>query len=273
MKLDLEAFKRNATFLFELFRKLSELLGAGIREIEIDSFIRSQAVAAGYRSALPQVLPGTNHFCCISSNNTAAHGIPGNRELASADLVTVDVALFDGHLYSDAAWTFAIGACSPEDRELLEKAWQVTLRASETALASPRIRAIPDAVAATVNRTGFCIPVGCYGHGIGRKLHQLPRIPFSREDPLYKASLNARLPDDSAFTIEPIVTLASGGASGTLNKVATTVHVEHDGTINVSPGGKAAQFEFMLWRGSRPGEGEILSLPDFRAAYPERPPF
>src|SRR5512135_2876550 len=55
--------------------------------------------------ALVYGFPGAN---CISLNDEAVHGIPGNREVREGDLVKLDVTLEKGGFMADAAETVAV---------------------------------------------------------------------------------------------------------------------------------------------------------------------
>ena len=80
----------------------------------------------GARSAPSMVykFPGAN---CISLNDEAVHGIPGERKLKEGDLVKLDVTLEKDGYMADAAITVPVGRVSPQAEKLMacaERAFQ-----------------------------------------------------------------------------------------------------------------------------------------------------
>src|ERR1700685_1841710 len=83
----------------------------GITTGELDRIGARVLAAHGAESAPPKVygFPGA---LCISVNDEAIHGIPGDRVVAAGDLVKLDlVAEKDGYL-ADAAVTVTVGETS-----------------------------------------------------------------------------------------------------------------------------------------------------------------
>ena len=83
---------------------------------------------------------------CISVNDEVIHGIPGARELAEGDLVSIDCgAIVDGW-HGDAARSFVLEGGSPEDA-LLVRATEDALWAGIAALATgSRVSDVANAV-------------------------------------------------------------------------------------------------------------------------------
>jgi methionyl aminopeptidase len=67
----------------------------------------------GARSAPSMVyqFPGAS---CISLNDEAVHGVPGERELKDGDLVKLDVTVEKDGYMADAAITVPVGRVSPQ---------------------------------------------------------------------------------------------------------------------------------------------------------------
>ncbi len=68
--------------------------------------------------------PGVN---CISLNDEAVHGIPGEREILEGDIVKLDVTLEKDGYMADAAITVPVGRVSPQAERLIacaERAFQ-----------------------------------------------------------------------------------------------------------------------------------------------------
>ena len=92
----------------------------------------------GAQSA-PQLVykfPGVN---CISLNDEAVHGIPGERAVEAGDLVKLDVTIEKDGFMADAAETVAVGEVSVESRLLIACAERAFTKAMLVARAGFRV--------------------------------------------------------------------------------------------------------------------------------------
>jgi methionyl aminopeptidase len=116
-------------------------------------------------------------FICASVNEEIVHGIPGPRKLVEGDVVSLDVGVRHGGFIGDNARTVAVGEVDELKRRLLE----VGARALEAALAQVvpgnRLHDVSHAVQATAEAAGFSVVRDFVGHGVGRDLHEEPKVP------------------------------------------------------------------------------------------------
>jgi methionyl aminopeptidase len=114
---------------------------------------------------------------CSSINDEVVHGIPDERPLAEGDIVKVDCGVRLRGYCGDAARTFAVGRIAPEARRLLD----VTKRALDLAVENVRPYQPWGKVAKLmqeyVERAGFGVVRDFVGHGIGREMHEEPKVP------------------------------------------------------------------------------------------------
>src|SRR3954447_12646450 len=118
---------------------------AGITTAELDAVGARVLAEHGAESAPPKVygFPGA---LCISVNDEAIHGIPGDRTVQAGDLVKLDlVAEKDGY-FADAAVTVAAGEVSAAARALIRCAESAFHRAAKVASAGNRVYEIGRAV-------------------------------------------------------------------------------------------------------------------------------
>lgn len=129
------------------------------------------------------------------ANGARPHAIPGDRELATGDLVVLDFGARVGGYCSDMTRTVAIGEISKEQRRL----YDAVLEANEAALAAVR-SGIPcvevDLAAREIlerHGLGAAFTHGV-GHGVGLDVHEMPTVgPRSTES----------VRENSVITIEP----------------------------------------------------------------------
>jgi methionyl aminopeptidase len=176
----------------------------GITTGELDEVGAEVMMQHGARSAprLVYKFPGVN---CISVNDEAVHGIPGERALRSGDLVKLDVTIEKDGFMADAAVTVPVGEVTEERRQLVECAERAFRKAMLVARAGFRVSDIGRAVEREVRRSGFSVIRDLGGHGIGRTIHEEPRVP-NFADP----EANQVLTEGLVITVEPIIAAGSG---------------------------------------------------------------
>jgi methionyl aminopeptidase len=207
----------------------------GITTRELDQIGARVLAGHGAESAPPKVygFPGA---LCISVNEEAIHGIPGDRVIRAGDLVKLDlVAEKDGY-YADAAVTVAVGEVSATAAALARCAENAFRLAAKAARVGNRVYEIGRAVERETRRCGFQVMRELCGHGVGRTIHEAPSVP-NYHDPRFRTKLSEGL----VITIEPII--AAGGGRGELQNDRWTIktadrswsaHYEH--TVVITKG-------------------------------------
>jgi len=158
------------------------------------------------RGAIPGFL-GYNGFprsLCISVNEEVVHGIPGKREIADGDLVSLDCGLILDGLWADSGRTVMVGAVTDEAKRLVEVTRESLQRGIDQAVPGNRIGDISAAVQKHVEANGFSVVRNFVGHGIGRNMHEDPQVPnfgVAGAGPLLKPGY--------ALAIEPMVNAGS----------------------------------------------------------------
>ena len=184
----------------------------------------------GARSAPSMVyqFPGAS---CISLNDEAVHGVPGERALEEGDLVKLDVTVEKDGYMADAAITVPVGRVSSQAEQLMACAERAFHRAMLVARAGFRVFEIGKMVEREVRKSGFSVVRELGGHGIGRTIHELPHVP-NYPDPEARQIMNEGL----VITVEPIISSGSG-----------QVFTDKDGwTVRTGDHALSAHFEHTL---------------------------
>jgi methionyl aminopeptidase len=158
----------------------------------------------GAQSA-PALVYGFPGVSCISVNEEAVHGIPGERALQAGDLVKLDVTIEKDGFMADAAVTVPVGEVTEERQRLIACAERAFAKAMLVARAGFRVWEIGRAVEREVRRSGFSVIRQLAGHGIGRTIHEAPRVPNYPD-----ARDNQILTEGLVITVEPIIAAGSG---------------------------------------------------------------
>ena len=210
-------------------------LQPGMTTAELDTIGAEVFERHGARSA-PQLVydfPGVN---CISVNDEAVHGVPGDRLIEPGDLVKIDVtAELDGYM-ADAAISVALPGCPTVYEGLEECAQEALKKAIAVARAGRPLNKIGRVVDTIVRRRGFTVLTALSGHGVGRTIHEEPTIPNH-----FERRLTAPLTEGLVATLEPIITsgtdrttIAADGWTTRTGDGHPSAHYEH--TIVITKG-------------------------------------
>jgi methionyl aminopeptidase len=192
----------------------------GISTAELDEVGDGVMRQHGARSA-PALVYGFPGVSCISLNDEAVHGVPGKRVLQNGDLVKLDVTVEKDGFMADAAVTVPVGAVAEERQQLVDCAERAFAKAMLVARAGFRISEIGRGVEREVRRCGFSVIRNLAGHGIGRTIHEEPRVP-NFADP----EATQVLAEGLVITVEPIIA-AGSGRSYVADDKWTIVTVDH----------------------------------------------
>jgi len=210
------------------------MLGAiepGMTTLELDEIGGRLLDRHGARSA-PYVTYGFPGSTCISVNEEAAHGVPGDRVIEAGDIVNVDVSAEKNGYFADTGGTAVV----PPGSATYSRLCHATQLALEAAIAQAKagapINRIGKAIQKTAKTHGFRIIRNLAGHGIGRKLHEEPESIvgyFDRQD-------SRRLKLGQVIAIEPFLSTRS-----------TFVTEAADGwTLVGHPASRSAQYEHTI---------------------------
>jgi methionyl aminopeptidase len=144
---------------------------------------------------------------CTSVNSVVVHGVPSDEPLKEGDIVSIDCGvLLDGYC-GDSATTIPIGRISPEAERLLA----VTSDALDIVIAEMRPKRwwseIAAAIQVFVEKAGFAVVREFVGHGIGREMHEEPKVP-NYVDPRERRQ-DFVLNEGLVLAVEPMVTMRS----------------------------------------------------------------
>jgi methionyl aminopeptidase len=227
---ELTGMRAAGTVVCHMLEAMKRSVTSGITTAELDEVGAKVMREHGARSApaLVYKFPGVS---CISVNDEAVHGIPGQRKLQDGDLVKLDVTVEKDGFMADAAVTVSVGVATEEKQRLMSCAERAFKLAMLVARAGSRVSEIGRVVEHEVQRCGFSVIRELGGHGIGRTIHEQPSVPNYR-DPGEQRLLKKGL----VITVEPIIAAGSGKVS-----------LARDGwTVRTTDGTASAHYEHTL---------------------------
>jgi Xaa-Pro aminopeptidase len=213
---ELDAVRRAARILMDAFDRLAGEEVVGRTEAEVAWWMERTIREEGAHATAFDVI--------VASGPNAAipHHHPGPRTIETGETVIVDAgARVDGYC-SDCTRTFATGPLSEE----LQRAYAVCRAAQEEALDAVRsgepARELDAIARRTIEASGLADVLHGLGHGVGREIHEAPRLADTSEETVEAGNV---------VTVEPGVYLAGRGGV----RIEDLVIVTEDGVDVLTP--------------------------------------
>ncbi|MBZ5629322.1 MAG: type I methionyl aminopeptidase [Acidobacteriia bacterium] len=227
---ELRGMKAAGAIVARVLAAMKQHVRAGVTTRQLDE-IGARVIRESGAVSAPRMVyhfPGDN---CISVNDEAVHGIPGDRVIEPGDLVKLDVTIEKDGYMADAAVSVAVEPVRQLHHKLARCAERAFQRALLVARAGARVHDIGRAVENEVRHSGFSVVRGLCGHGIGHKIHEAPEVPN-----FYEPMARQELTEGLVITIEPIIAAGSGES-----------HTAADGwTVKTTDGKPSAHYEHTI---------------------------
>ncbi len=244
-KHEIEMMRRTGRIGFEILQKMKEATVAGVTTQSLDDLAAAELAKAGAKGMsknYPTYRPGEGFpgHTCISVNEEVVHGVPGKRVLKVGDLVTLDLALQHQGYCCDMAITVPIGPISARNQKLLDVTRATLDLAIEYMKPGKKWMEIARLMQHKVEQANFSVVREFVGHGVGRTMHEDPKVPnfvtaeHSRQDFTLRPGMT--------IAVEPMVvagrrdvTLLADGWTVITEDRQPAAHFEH--TIAVTASG------------------------------------
>ena len=258
---EIEMMRRTGALGCEILAMMKEAARPGVTTFELDELARIELERVG-AIALSKNYPTYKHgegfpgHTCISVNEEVVHGIPGNRTLKDGDVVTLDLALSLNDYCADTATTIGIGAISPGLQKLLDVTKETLALAIQNIRPGRKWSDIARLMQWHVEHNGFSVVREFVGHGIGRTMHEDPKVPNFVSAEQMRGDFKLR--EGMTLAVEPMVVMGRRDVAMlddqwtvVTEDRAAAAHFEH--TIAVTANGVD-----MLTDGRRTPEGPAL---------------
>lgn len=179
---EIEMMRRAGQVACGVLARMREAAVAGVTTGELDHIARDEMIKAGAVSGsrnYPTYEEGKGFpgYTCVSINEEIVHGIPGKRVLKDGDVVSLDVALQLNGYCADTCATVGIGKVPPVAQKLLDVTRSMLSLAIENIRPGRRWSEVARLVQRGVEQNGFAVVREFVGHGIGRQMHEDPKVP------------------------------------------------------------------------------------------------
>ena len=240
---EIKTMRESGKVTGHILRELYDFIKPGISTMDINDFVEDIIT----KNKMIPTFRGYNGFpaaTCVSVNDEVIHGMPSTtRLIEDGDIVSVDVGCTYKGYVSDGARTYAAGNISAEARRLITVAEECFFEGLKFCKKGFRVSDISNAIQVHVEKAGFSVVRDFVGHGIGRALHEEPKIPNYGVP-----GRGMRIAPGMVFAIEPMI-----------NQGAFDVEVKLDNWTVVTIDGKlSAHYENTVV--ITDGEPELLTL-------------
>lgn len=234
---EIELMRDAGRLVHEVLVAMAQMAAPGVTTAELDRLAERMCQDAGAQCLFKGV-PGAGgpfpgNICC-SINEQVVHGIPGPRQIAAGDLVSLDFGVRLHGYCGDAATTLEIGPVDEQLHLLVEttrEALDIAIR-----MAAPGVRwsQVAAAMQKRAEDRGFGVVRQFVGHGIGTEMWEDPKLPNFVSAALLKNDIVLR--KGMVLAVEPMVNLGTA-----------EVRILEDGWTVVTKDAKpSAHFEHML---------------------------
>ncbi len=237
---EIELIRKAGAVVADVLSKLQKVAEPGVTTAWLDSVALQITTEAGATALFkgvrsPYALAPFPSAICASINEQVVHGIPSEAVvLKKGDILSIDFGVrLDGYC-GDAAVTVAVGEITEDRRKLMDATKHLLDIAIVRAKPGVKWSQIAAEMQGYAESAGFSVVKDFVGHGIGKKMHEDPKVPNFVSDELLRNDIV--LTEGMVLAVEPMV-----------NAGTSDVRTLKDGWVVVTKDGKcSAHFEHTI---------------------------
>jgi Xaa-Pro aminopeptidase len=173
----------------QAFEETLPHLRVGIRESDVAAEIEYRMRLHGAER------PSFETIVAYGERSALPHARPGARRLRANECVLMDLGAILGGYAGDMTRTVYLGRATRKEREIYKAVLEAQLEAERVVRAGIECAAVDRAARRVLERRGFArYFTHSTGHGVGREIHELPRVA---------AKQRMALPEGAVITVEP----------------------------------------------------------------------
>jgi len=243
---EIDLMREAGSVVARVLLKLQEMAKPSVTTAALDSVAMQITTDAGAKALFKGVLSPVSRIpfpgaLCTSVNEQIVHGIPSESvKLKEGDILSVDFGVKLKGYCADAAVTIGIGEISEENRRLIEVTKHVLDIAVTKSAPGVKWSQIAAEMQGFTEAAGFSVVKDFVGHGIGREMHEGPRVPNFVSNELLRDDVI--LTEGMVLAVEPMINAGTSDVRTLKDKwtVVTkdkkcSAHFEH--TIAISKDG------------------------------------
>jgi methionyl aminopeptidase len=198
---EIQIITEGGKILAGVVKELEKMAKPGITTLELDRAAEALILSSGAKPAF-KGYDGFPYSLCASINENVVHGFPSGYVLKDGDLLKLDLGVLYKDFNTDMAITVAVGKTSFEAKRLVDVTKKSLRLGIKKAKLGNTIGDIGNTIQRFVEDQGFGVVRDLCGHGIGKSLHEDPKIPN-----FGKRGTGEKLVEGMIICIEPMVTM------------------------------------------------------------------
>jgi len=225
---EIQIMRESGRILAYAVKELEKMAKPGTTTLELDRAAEALILSKGGKPGFKNY-DGFPYSLCASVNETVVHGYPSNYVLKNGDIIGLDLGVVYKGYNSDMAVTIPIGEVSFEAKRLINVTKKSLRLGIKKAKVGNTIGDIGNTIQRFIEDQGFGVVRELCGHGIGKKLHEDPKIPNYG-----KRGGGEKLAEGMVICIEPMVTAgdytlrkADDGYGYATRDSSLSAHFEH----------------------------------------------
>lgn len=233
---EIKIIREGGKILAIVIKELEKMAKPGITTMELDRAAEALILSYEAKPAF-KGYAGFPYSLCASVNENIVHGFPSSYVLKDGDLLKLDLGVLYKGFNTDMAITVAVGNVSFEAKRLINVTKKSLRLGIKKTKIGNRIGDIGNTIQRFVEDQGFGVVRELCGHGIGKEVHEDPKVLNYG-----KRGTGEALLEGMVICIEPMVTMgdyqlreSSDGYGYATKDNSLTAHFEH--TIAITRSG------------------------------------
>jgi len=198
---EIKIMAEGGEILAKIMKELEKKVRPGITTKELDRLAESLILKSGAKCSFKGYQEYPNCLCA-SLNEELVHVVPSDRILKEGDIISLDLGLFYRGFHLDMAVTLPVGKILPEAQRLIRVTKKALKRGIKKVRPGNTFGDIGNTIQRYVESQGFNVIRELCGHGIGRELHEEPKVLNYG-----KRHSGPEIKEGMVFCIEPMVTI------------------------------------------------------------------
>ncbi len=206
---EIKIIAEGGKILASVLRELEKMVKPGITTIELDRAAEALILSRGAKPAF-KGYAGFPYSLCASVNENIVHGFPSGYVLKEGDIIKLDLGVLYKGFNTDSAITVLVGSFSaqggPASGWEVKRLMDVTKKSLRLGIKKAKVGNTIGDIGNTIQRfvedQGFGVVRDLCGHGIGKEVHEDPKVPN-----FGKRGGGDNLREGMVICIEPMVTM------------------------------------------------------------------
>jgi len=172
---EIKIMAEGGQILAKIMRELEKKVKPGIKTSELNRVAEALILKSGGKCSFK----GYDNFpacLCTSINEEIVHVAPSERILKEGDIISLDLGILYEGFHTDMAITVPVGKVAPEVQRLIRITKKALKRGIKKVRPGNTFGDIGNTIQRYVEDQGFGIVRDLCGHGIGREIHEDPKI-------------------------------------------------------------------------------------------------